>query len=171
MTAQWWNKSTPDDFKFKPWLADAAIDFLGMIVKPSDRILEHGSGGSTVWFAKRAQSITSVEDKPEWIWAIEKLALSNVELIHRSVPKLPKLKPLYDLLFVDGEPIENREYYLGDCLNLVKPGGWVILDNATTPIYQPQRGRMCKMAEQVVTFTEVGYAYFVTEFYHLKGES
>src|SRR5512133_3154805 len=49
-----------------PWIAPAAVEFLGGYLKPTDQMLEFGSGRSTLWFADRVGHITSVEHNPDW---------------------------------------------------------------------------------------------------------
>ncbi|HEY0953010.1 MAG TPA: hypothetical protein VGD85_22645, partial [Nocardioides sp.] len=51
-----------------PWwtfaAADAVEDFLR--ARPGARVLEWGSGASTVWLARRAGSVVTVEHDPAW---------------------------------------------------------------------------------------------------------
>ncbi len=77
----------------------------------------------------------------------------------------------YDLLFIDGEPVENRAAWLCGAFALVKPGGVVVLDNANRPEYQKERAftqANCKSFE-TVDGNSPGTKYLVTEFYTLKG--
>ncbi len=50
----------------KPWLTPLANALLPDLLRPTDRGIEWGSGGSTAWFAERVQQLTSVEDDPQW---------------------------------------------------------------------------------------------------------
>jgi hypothetical protein len=50
----------------RPWLAMAAIRYLEQHVTRQARVFEYGSGGSTLFFAKRAHSVHSVEHDPVW---------------------------------------------------------------------------------------------------------
>src|ERR1043165_4945404 len=49
-----------------PWFSYAAIDFLEDFIKPHMSVFEYGSGGSTLFFARRAKSVWSIEDNPRW---------------------------------------------------------------------------------------------------------
>ena len=63
ITEKVYRKNHPGD----PWLTPAAVQFLKGYLKASDQGLEFGSGGSTIWFAKRIDSLTSIEQKvPIW---------------------------------------------------------------------------------------------------------
>jgi len=77
------NGKTPLDLEI-PWFSYAAIDFLEDYVQPSMSVFEYGSGGSTIFFAKRAKRVISVEDNPKWFeWVsrrVEQHGLGNVSL-------------------------------------------------------------------------------------------
>src|SRR5689334_13154235 len=59
------NGKTPLDLEL-PWFSYAAIDFLQDYLKPDMVVCEYGSGGSTLFFARRAKSVFSIEDNPRW---------------------------------------------------------------------------------------------------------
>lgn len=55
------NGKTPLDLEI-PWFSYAAIDFLNEFLEPQMTVCEYGSGGSTLFFARRAKSVFSIED-------------------------------------------------------------------------------------------------------------
>ena len=59
------NGKTPLDLEV-PWFSYSAIDFLDTFLEPNMTVCEYGSGGSTVFFARRVQSVFSIEDNPKW---------------------------------------------------------------------------------------------------------
>jgi len=59
------NGKTPLDLEL-PWFSYAAIDFLKEYLKPEMTVCEYGSGGSTLFFARRVKSVFSIEDNPHW---------------------------------------------------------------------------------------------------------
>jgi hypothetical protein len=63
-----------------PWFTYPAIRFLQGIVRPDLRVLEYGTGNSTLWWAQRVQQVVSVEHDPAWAARVRKAALPNVEL-------------------------------------------------------------------------------------------
>src|SRR5882724_10582455 len=77
------NGKTPLDLEI-PWFSYAAIDFLDGFVQPDMKVFEYGSGGSTLFFARRAKSVVSVEDNAKWFeWVsrrLEQQRLANVSL-------------------------------------------------------------------------------------------
>jgi predicted O-methyltransferase YrrM len=68
-----------------PWVTFGAIEFLGAFLTGRMRVFEYGCGGSTLYFARRALQVTSVEHDPSWHSAVgRRLAekgLTNVELV------------------------------------------------------------------------------------------
>ena len=62
-----------------PWLTQGAINFLEVFLEqhPSAKILEFGSGASTIWFAKKNVRLYSVEHDIEWYEKINNLLKNN----------------------------------------------------------------------------------------------
>jgi predicted O-methyltransferase YrrM len=75
----------------------------------------------------------------------------------------------FDLLLIDGEPVEDRAEWLKAAPTTVKPGGWVVLDNANRPEYEKERKHLQTYAAEFETFNgnEGGTLYLVTEFYKM----
>jgi predicted O-methyltransferase YrrM len=126
-------------------------------------VLEHGAGGSTLWFAGKVQHVITVEHNPEWRQKIQDLAPAhNVTVLER----LPDLGYVYDLFFIDGERAQR-----GNCLEMahlyVRPGGWVVLDNANRPEYAQQREGLRQHARLIERFDNniPRFHYIVTEFW------
>src|SRR4051812_42929407 len=77
------NGKTPLDLEL-PWFSYAAIDFLQGYLKPCMNVCEYGSGGSTLFFARRTESVFSIEDNPRWFELVSRRlaeqSVANVEL-------------------------------------------------------------------------------------------
>jgi predicted O-methyltransferase YrrM len=77
------NGKSPLDLEL-PWLPYAAIDFLDQFLRPDMTVCEYGSGGSTLFFARRVKSVYSIEDNPKWFelvtGRVKQLGLANVTL-------------------------------------------------------------------------------------------
>jgi len=69
-------RKTPADLEL-PWFAYAAIDFLEDFLQPNMTVCEYGSGGSTLFFARRVKSVFSIEDNPEWFNIISRQLLAK----------------------------------------------------------------------------------------------
>jgi len=89
-----------------PWIATDAIPFLNSIITKDSVVIEIGSGGSTIWLAKRARKVISYEDNIQYYNDVTAMihaeGLSNVEYIFTTNGKFDTLEPC-DVLFIDNE--------------------------------------------------------------------
>ena len=136
-----YERAHPDD----PWLTPAAIGLLRSLLRPSDRGAEFGSGRSTLWFARRVATLTSVEHDARWHQAVsarlKAQGLGNVDYI-----LAPEDQPIerggdsayarvalgfpddsLDFALIDGH---YRDYSAKFILPKIRPGGMLIIDNA-----------------------------------------
>jgi predicted O-methyltransferase YrrM len=138
----WYKPSNPDKVKPFPWLAPKVIKKLESLLTPDMEVLEHGSGGSTLWFAERVKFVLAIEQDLDWRRVIEKKLGKNRGAICASlgdiIPSQRLLNGRFDLLLIDGEPVEDRIRWLIAANNLVKAGGWVVLDNCNRPEYEKE---------------------------------
>jgi len=136
---QIWIRTHPD----VPWLTRQAVEILEQRLKPTDVGLEWGSGRSTLWFARRVSHLTSIEHSDRWYKRIKKMlsvkGIDNVDLIYapleaneqslsnyvRAASDLPKAG--LDFVLVDGR---LRDQCTKLALQLIKPGGMLIIDDA-----------------------------------------
>lgn len=67
----------------QPWIVLFSIPFLKKEITPNSLVFEYGSGGSTLFFAKKAKQVISVEHDIVWFEKISSAIkqLSNVEVI------------------------------------------------------------------------------------------
>ncbi len=144
-----------------PWLTYPAVDWLRRRVTPEMSVFEYGSGGSTIFFARRAHQVVSVEHDPGWQAlterALEELQLSNVSYLLREPAagtdgSYASTDPAYeglsfeayvksidshpdgtfDLVVVDGRA---RPACVIRAIPKVKPGGYLLLDDSDRPYY------------------------------------
>jgi hypothetical protein len=168
MTARirdWWEPRSPDEVEKTPRLHRDAIIYFDEILRPEFSVLEHGSGGSTLWLAERVAHVVTIEHSLEWSLKIRELAPTNVTIL----ATIPDPGSFYDVFFIDGERAKR-----GPCLlaarGLVKPGGWVVLDNSNRPEYAAERAEFAKCAHLVKRYdrnVEIS-KYFVTEFWRCQ---
>jgi SAM-dependent methyltransferase len=138
---------TPLDLEI-PWFSYAAIDFLESFVQPYMTVCEYGSGGSTIFFAKRARSVFSIENDPKWFELVkgrfEQLELRNISIkLHpfdfkntKSFPHSSYLHAIpderFDIIVVDG--MEEWDQVRPICFEKaearVRPGGIIIVDDS-----------------------------------------
>lgn len=49
-----------------PWISFGALRFLNKFLRPEHEVFEFGGGGSTIYFAQRAQRVLTMESHPDW---------------------------------------------------------------------------------------------------------
>ncbi len=144
-----WRSTHPD----VPWLTRQAVEILDDRLKPGDVGLEWGSGRSTVWFARRVTQLTSIEHNDYWFNRVKKTlcdeGIENVELLYAPLESKDGAKPPYisvaaesteggkaslDFILVDGR---LRDQCTEIAMQLIKPGGMLIIDDAARYIQHP----------------------------------
>ena len=141
------NGASPLDLQM-PWFSYAAIDFLEEKLKPEMQVCEYGSGGSTLFFAKRTNRVISIEDNPQWFemvtGRVKELGIDNVEVklcpfdfknpigFEKSeyLHAIPKKK--LDVIVIDGseEWKQVRPICFDHAENFIKPGGMIVVDDS-----------------------------------------
>lgn len=118
-----------------PWISYDAIAALDAFLNSQKSVLEFGSGMSTVWYAKRAGRVVSVESSHPWYEYISRILdqrkLTNVDYRFAAPGEdyvhPPEIDGGYDLIMVDGS---MRDRCTEGALDLLKPGGIFYLDNS-----------------------------------------
>lgn len=170
----WWRSGMEGELREEPWLHPEVTRYLEGLLRRDMRVLEHGSGGSTLWLAGRVREVRSVESSLRWAERVWKKVPRNVKVLLWNGRELPWLgKEPYDLMLIDGEPVEDRRLYLKAAQRLLKPGGVVVLDNANRAEYAGEVRMMDMQAERLRTFDENtrNTKHLVTRFWRLKADS
>jgi hypothetical protein len=120
-----------------PWYTYPCTRFVGGRVKPDMDVFEFGSGYSTLWWAKRAGSVTSCEHDKAFYEEISAKAPENVTYVlpeageyASTVTMQPKK---FDVVIVDGQ---DRVDCGKEAVAGLKPGGVVLWDNADRDAYK-----------------------------------
>ena len=113
-----------------PLLTEGAIEHLITLLDRGDmRVLEFGSGYSTLWLANRCQ-LTSVEHDRSWFHAISDRMTKQFEYLRADRPyshiaeRYPDHE--FDVVIVDGR---DRARCVASSMPKVKPGGIIMVDN------------------------------------------
>ena len=134
-----------------PWISYDAIEVLRKHLHKKSRVLEFGSGMSTIWYAKKAGEVYSVDDYRPWFLKIQKKIIErNINNIsyHFSETKDDYINFRasdelgFDLIMVDGS---HRSECLAQSLKLIRAGGIVYLDNSDKD--STERGGDMRQAE------------------------
>lgn len=120
-----------------PWLTFGAISALESLATKKFKVLEFGSGGSTIFWAKHCQSVKSFETNLEWFSKVTKKVkkYSNAEVIYasrtetsRTIRNMPD--NFYDVVLVDSDPGRSKRLQIAQMVSpKIKLGGWLVIDN------------------------------------------
>ena len=135
-----------------PWLVRGARRWLESELRSSFVGIEWGSGRSTRWLARRVKRVVSIETNPNWYQRVthrlQQSRLNNVDYVLVPIPYqegFPGEKCVVanrqaygeaygaipdgtlDFAFVDGC---HRALCVGLAIDLLKPGGILVLDNS-----------------------------------------
>lgn len=169
-----------------PWFSYRATHFLKSILTDSMLVFEWGSGGSTLFFSRHAEKVISIEHSAEWFGKI-KLLISecnnvNYQLIIPEMGQLgdDKANPYdylsgsigdvnfqryasaiddegpFDIIVVDGR---SRPSCLMHAKEVIRPGGWIILDNTERSYYLEQTVCLFNDWESITYF---GYGPYIS---------
>lgn len=135
-----------------PWISYSAIGVLERCVNKSSRVLEFGSGMSTIWYARHAGEVYSVDDYKPWFDKvsnlIERKRIKNISYQFADGADayshfMSSDSAGFDLIMIDGS---HRSACVAQASKLLKPGGILYLDNSdrdSTP-----RGGNMRLAEE-----------------------
>jgi hypothetical protein len=120
-----------------PWISYDAQQAIASLLHSGSRVLEFGSGMSTVWFASRSGQVVAIESDAAWALRVEELCsrrgLKNARVrlatAREEYVRLPEdiRNHKFDLVVIDG-------YWRTECLpaatEALSPDGAIYLDNA-----------------------------------------
>jgi hypothetical protein len=137
-----------------PWFAYPAIEWLEARLRGTEQVFEYGCGSSTLWFAQRAQTVTSIEHDPSWARSIRRLLPANGAILERHIEEpeegggdsddpyvasiLDHADP-YDIVSVDGM---FRDACALIAATRLRQDGILIFDNSHRPRYRSTLGRL-----------------------------
>jgi len=118
-----------------PWISYDAIEVLRRHLRKDSRVLEFGSGMSTVWYGQRASYVRSVENFRPWFEKvgaqIRLLKLESVDYVFTESAEEYSGAGIdlgnFDLIMIDGD---FRSQCALRSIPLLAPGGILYLDNS-----------------------------------------
>jgi protein-L-isoaspartate O-methyltransferase len=135
-----------------PWISYDARRLLAKHLKPGSQVLEFGSGMSTVWLARRAAWVCSLESYRPWYEKVAALlakhSIKNVDY-RLAASKEEYASPRFasplelDLILVDGDCRSDCVQY---AVQFLKKGGMLYLDNSDKD--SGERGGDVRLAEE-----------------------
>lgn len=120
-----------------PWWNVAATREVAEFLRgrPKARVFEYGAGASTIWLARHAAHVTSVEHHAEWHQRLTKEVahFPHIQLLHRElegdsyVGAIDAAEGPFDLIVVDGR---RRTECLARAIPHLAAGGIILLDDS-----------------------------------------
>jgi predicted O-methyltransferase YrrM len=148
-----------------PFIVYDAIKKLDELLSPSDKVLEFGSGNSTLWFLKKKCKVTSLEHSELWYDTlnehIEKSSDYDEEVLsnfsyhlsenENTWNRIDKMQDeSFDLILVDSaNQYNNRNTCIEKSISKLKKGGWMVLDNSDHPNNWPGGVQMDDRFERI----------------------
>lgn len=132
-----------------PWMSYRAIAFLRKYAQPGMKVFEYGSGGSTVFFARRGCVVRSTEDDPQWYRGVSQkiapMGFADVSIcLHefdfsteenfRASPYLAEIsrEAPHDIIVVDGQDwsYRIRPICFAEAEKHLSAGGIIVVDDS-----------------------------------------
>jgi hypothetical protein len=123
-----------------PWWTFAANEWVKARLRPTDRVFEYGSGGSTLWLAAHAKSVVSVEHDRAWFEKLRPHLPANATVMHKpaddefstdvTAPYCAAImdhEPPFDVVVIDGM---ERNACARLAARAVSANGIIIFDNS-----------------------------------------
>jgi predicted O-methyltransferase YrrM len=109
-----------------PWFTLPTLEWLKSIDISQWKVFEYGAGYSTVWFRLNCKEVISIDSNEAWAQAMLAWFEDDKTKYIHSIANEKTYGELYDLIVVDGS---WREECVNYCLDFLKPGGYLIIDN------------------------------------------
>jgi hypothetical protein len=120
-----------DDRKI-PMISYGLIEYLMGLELSGFDLLELGGGHSTEFWSARVRSVTTLETDADWVRTLSQGNLLNTEIratsVENIVADMVGLGRKFDAVIVDCAA--NRYRCAKAALGILKPGGFILLDNA-----------------------------------------
>jgi hypothetical protein len=150
--------------KALPWVTYSFIDFIRERINKTQHIFEYGSGSSTIFYAERASSVTSVEHDKGWFDKVKNTSLANAEMIFCQLEKdgeyakkATLLGKKFDIIIVDGRDRVNCCKYSVDALS---ENGVLVLDDSEREVYHPARVLLKAHGFKEISFSGISPGLF-----------
>jgi len=113
--------------RVRPWISYQAVEEIERLIRTDWRVLEFGSGMSTIWFAERVSFVLSIESDPGWSeWVLAQLHQRRLTNVAVRIGGVNKTDGVFDFVFIDGI---DRANCVAPALNLLRAGGYLYIDN------------------------------------------
>jgi len=131
-----------------PMMSYGLVEYLLALDLSAFDLLELGGGNSTHFWAGRTRSVLTLETNAEWMKLLQSRHIPNVETRLSTADTLAKdmleLGRQFDAIVID--PAANRFHAARSATALLRPGGFIILDNSD---WYPNTTRLLREADLI----------------------
>jgi hypothetical protein len=121
-----------------PWYSYPAIRFLSQLHLSGADVLEFGGGQSTIWWGKRAKSVTTIETNPTWCKLLSTMVGANTNVV--TVNSSSQAEHVigdrtFDVIIVDdgsGDGPQGRYANMLTAFQRLRKGGMIVVDNSSS---------------------------------------
>lgn len=137
-----------------PWWTYSFNDFIVERITKNMRVLEYGSGSSTLWLASNAGDVVSIENDPVWYDKISMRLPDNARIILTAemdsyIPKQNE-HGLFDILIIDA--LGSRISHAKNSINILSDDGVVIWDNTDGTDWNEIKSIMAEFGFKEISF-------------------
>ena len=147
-----------------PWVTYSFIDFIKDKLNKNLTIFEYGSGNSTLFYAKRAKRVVSVEHDKAWYNKIINEKATNAEIIFVELKpdgeysrKAKLLNEKFDIIIVDGR---DRINCCKHSVEALSENGVLILDDSERENYEGARTFLKTQGFKELSFSGISPGLF-----------
>lgn len=126
-----WQHRCPETGLIFPWYTKSFLDELVTWDLDELKVLELGGGASTLWWNAKAGRVLTIESSREWAEQLNQVGYLIVlaETKDHYIGWAEGARELYDIVIIDGDPVEWRDACVQPALESLNPGGKLIVDN------------------------------------------
>ena len=124
-----------------PWCTYPFIKFIEPRLNNNLKIFEFGCGNSTLWYASKVKTITSVEHDREWYELVKKSLPENAKIIYKELKyggayskSIFENSDKFNIVIVDGR---DRVNCAENAVEALTSDGVIVFDNTERPQYSP----------------------------------
>lgn len=133
-------KSIDKDGNPIPWCTYPFIKFIEPRLKKDFKVFEYGSGNSTLWYSKRVDEITAVENDLDWYKNVSSSIPANANIIYSDLnyedgeysQQVTKTGKKYNIIIIDGR---DRVNCIKHSINSLTDDGVIVFDNSNLAKY------------------------------------
>lgn len=123
-----------------PWYTKSFLDELVTWDLKDKVVFEYGCGASSLWWNKKCKKLYGVESNADYhaavveaTWPKALIILPYEDNVQGYANSIKICCEQFDIIIIDGEPIQWRDACVQSAIDRIVPGGKLIIDNWMQP--------------------------------------